>query len=276
MKKINKAAKGASTKAQRGIKVPDKPFRVEFPISEVLSLPEIHDEAKRLDISPEKYVRLIEALYSIISPQEVRSLLVKHSHDEVLVNDWEGLFRLYRRGDDYFAEMSDPLWEINSRFRKGGNQKGYGLTSKLQGAFFALLLRKQIGKPLGAMDQNIIASLTHVIGTGVANIWFCDSKKHSEIMVDDLTNEFDKAIKGIWRLRHPPKAVKSSGAKIAKDRVAIETAQELCGNLRRLPTKSEVRFAMEEHGYLFSDERSRAASNWKNLFKRCGLETLKD
>ena len=242
----------------------------------MLSSPEVHNTAKKLDISPEKFVRLIEALYSVISPQEFRSLLAEDSHDLVVVNDWDGLFRLYRRGDDYFAEMSDPLWEIYSRFRKGGNKKGHDSTSKLQGAFFKLLLRKVIGKPLRAMDQSAIVSLALVIGTGMANAWFCDSKERSEIIAEELKNEFAKAIEGIMRLKYPPDLVKSSGAKIAKERVAIETALELCGNIRRLPTKSEVRFAMEDKGHGYVNDRGRATSRWKDLFERCGLEALKD
>jgi len=275
MKKKGKTTKRALNKAQKGIKASSQ-FRVEFPLSEALSKPEVHDTAKKLNISSEKYVRLIEALYSIISPQEVRSLRVEDSLDLVLVNDWKNLFRLYRQGDDYFAEMSDPLWEIYSRFRKGGNKKGHDSTSKLQGAFFKLLLRNLIGKPLEAIDQSTIASLATVIGTGIANAWFSDSKSRSEVIAEELKNEFARAIEGIMRLKYPPKVVKSSRAIIAKERITIETAQELCGNLRRLPTKSEVRFAMEDKRHGYANERGRASSKWNDLFQRCGLEALKN
>ena len=224
------------------------------------------------------------------SPEEIDALGWKP------LKSWDGLFSLFRKGNGFVAEMSDRLVAIHSKYRKANTQEvknkagiGNEELEKLQRALFLLNLRKRKVISCGEMDAIILSDLTESIGAMMSEAWHYIPKKLEGAVslqasssdsgslnrAEELKRFFSRAVDGLMKLKYPTRA-KSSGADVAKEVLAIEQAKLLCGNLCRLPTKSEVRFAMEEQGHRYSDERSRAASNWKNLFKRCGLEALKD
>jgi hypothetical protein len=209
---------------------------------------------------------------SQMSPKELKAFGWKQ------VQVWDGLFTLYQTGKMYRAELSEELAERVSKFQKGNDKhKHYGDTAKLQQAIFLLKLRKERGVALVHLDSVIISILAEVIGGKMMDAWSDQSPIESKNIKDDLNNSFVRAVNGLMKLKHPLKAKHTTDQKgIAMDRLAIETAQKICGELGRLPTKTEVRCCMEEKGHEYANERGRAASKWKDLFQRCGLEALKD
>ena len=213
------------------------------------------------------------------------------------VQVWEGLFTLYRRGNVFVAELSDRLVDKEMKYRKANTQKirnaaGIGIQEleKLQRALFCLHLRKLMGKSLGPIDAVILSDLTESVGAMMSEAWnYFPKKKQGAVSLGEsssvsgssnraveLTRFFSKAVSGLMNLKNHTKKATFSFSDIGKERAAIECARSLCGVLKRLPTKSEFRIAMEEKDYVYPNDRSRAAAKWDNMFLRCGLEALKD
>ena len=213
------------------------------------------------------------------------------------LKSWDGLFSLYKQGNEFVAEMSDRLVAIHTKYRKANtqevkNEAGIGNVEleNLQRALFLLNLRKRKVISCGDIDAIILSDLTESIGAMMSEAWHYIPKKMegavslrasssdsgSSNRAGELKRFFSRAVDGLMKLKYPSRA-KSSGAVVAKEVLAIEQAQLLCGKLRRLPTKSEVRFAMEESEHGFSTERSKGVDGkWRDLFQRCGLDALKD
>jgi hypothetical protein len=279
MKKQLKALKAATKKPKprptsSKIKKLENPLA---PLAEVLASPSSQRLMQKFNVSSNQFLSLVLAMYhvhEIALPQRI-SLSPVGPKVWKKVTSLGDLFVLYRSGDEYIAEFSEKLAALDSRLRKANDEKGYEQVSTLQRAIFSLLLRKRLGQPIHSLDSSILDDLTDTIGALISEAWFNVSEGGSQNKADDLKLLFGRAVDGLIRLKYPSKA-KHSGKQHQKARVAIAFARELCGKLRRLPTKSEVRSLMEEKKYGFADERSRAASKWKDLFKRSSLEALKD
>jgi hypothetical protein len=249
---------------------------------EMLMLRAVLEASVRTKLSSNALLESYSILGSLFPVEELMRLS-KWSSKELeafgwkRVQVWDGLFTLYQNGEIYRAELSEKLADKISQFQKGNDKhKHYGETIKLQQAIFLLKLRKERGESFVHLDSVIVSILAEVIGGKMIDAWSTQSPIESKNIKDDLNNSFVRAVNGLMKLKHPLKAKHTTDQRgITMDQLAIETAQKICGELRRLPTKSEVRFAMEEKGHKYANERGRAASRWKDLFQRCGLEALK-
>jgi hypothetical protein len=196
-----------------------------------------------------------------------------------MTHTWPDLFTLYKRGENYRAELSDKLAGKVFKSQKGNDEHNqYGETLKLQQAIFLLKMRKERGESFDHLDSVIVSILTEVIGGKMMNAWRIQSPIESRNIKDDLNNSFVRAVNGLMKLKHPLKAKHTTDeGGVAMWLRAIKSAQELCGELRRLPAKAEVRSFMEEKGYRFSMERSKGVDGkWRKMFIDSGLEDLKD
>jgi hypothetical protein len=252
-----------------------------FTDEEFLALPVSKKGVEISGTSPRDYLLMIKTLSAMFPTQffqdiAKRSLLSMEAGGWEKIESWDDLFVLYKRGDEYVAELSDKLVAIDTRHLKGNTSKGYEEIAKLQRAIFCIQIRSQVGKPLLEIDSTILNDLTGTIGDMMNDAWFDQSEGASLNKAEELKNLFSKAIDGMMRLKYPSKKVRSAGSTIAKERVAIAFAKELCGAMRRLPTKAEVRSFMEQEGHGYVDERGRATSKWSELFTRSGLGALKD
>ena len=68
---------------------------------------------------------------------------------------------------------------------------------------------------------------------------------------------------------------KGSGGAFPKELLAIWHAKMLCGHLRRLPTKTEVRQRLEAIGVSYKKDKNEK-KNWEKLFLKAGLDDLPD
>lgn len=246
-------------------------------LPEVLFSPLVNELKETLGVSEEELIKLTAAMLHLmkIDPPQQLSLLPDNSNGWELVERLENLFILYRHGDHYLALLSEKLRAIESRFCKGNDLKGLEKVNGMQRAVFLLMIRSRTGELNKHFEAMLIKDLTDSIGATMGEAWFCNSPIDTRNKADELCNLYSRSIKGMVRLKNPSNA-KHARKEVPMERTAIEYARVLCGKLRRLPTKSELRYLMEKNGFGYSNERSRARSKYTDLFERSGLEALKE
>lgn len=197
----------------------------------------------------------------------------------IKINEWPGLFVLYRRGSEHLAELQPELAANEKRLMSG---HGEDLASaKLDGAL-GLLAYLDFARRDSATNHNswgfselrreAIGLLTETLGDLAIKLFF-SSKEAAENSYMDMVALVKRTGEGIVKRRFDPMHYKG---KWALPVLAIWHAKMLCEYHGRLPSKTEVKERLAMIGMGFSKKSKATKGNWNQVFFRAGLTELPD
>jgi hypothetical protein len=206
------------------------------------------------------------------------SLLDPRTHGWVLEQSWRGLFNLYTRDGEARAEFSPELVAIEAAQLQGYSAEDQSVAN-VKGALILSAILHQAME-----DGNYDSPGFHDIRRMVADRFVSefggiilelmkakrsDQAAQAAIATADLMG---RAASAIVRTKFPRR---SRGARSypPKGVLAIRHARELCEHFRRLPTKREVRLALESAGIGYVRSKD-PAGKWAKLFVSAGLASL--
>ena len=218
----------------------------------------------------------------------------------VLTRRWETLFRLYVRKDEVFVQLEPELAKLKETLRRGRgtgrDQLKHVKSSKLEQALRLLdfvfrvhsdrknnvhydqvkpWVHKRSMEVLEAMGEALSPHLRRLTKATLEAPGNPEKhRRRAEQASSDLNALFLRTLYGMIREAFPARAP-GSGEDYPKELLAIEHAQMLCGQLRRLPAKTEVRKSLEELGVKYPDNKNQKGK-WKSMFDRAGLSELPD
>ena len=217
-----------------------------------------------------------------------------------------GLFSIYVRGKDVLVEMEPALAEVEMavlrgrgtkhwlpkhqsaiklekaleqvsvyyQARKGGfaglNQRGKKLLQQL--ALQAVEMMGEAFSPhLEEFNSAIWTMLEHKEQSSAEKTY-----RRAEQAAGSLRAVFKRASEGMMRTAfHAKKRARGSGEDCPKELLAIRHAQILCGQLRELPTKTDVKRSLSAIGVGYIKDRNEN-TKWDKLFEMAGLGGLPD
>jgi|Laugresu1bdmlbdd_1035124.scaffolds.fasta_scaffold01400_2 hypothetical protein len=197
----------------------------------------------------------------------------------IKLNEWPGLFVLYRRSGEHLAELQPELAATEKRLVSG---HGDDLASaKLDGAL-GLLAFLEFARRDSATNHNssgflelrreAIGLLTETLGDLAIKLFF-SSKEAAENSYMDMVALVKRTGEGIVKRRFDPLHYKG---KWALPVFAIRHARSLCEYHGRLPAKTEVKELLVKLGLDFSKKSNAHKGNWNQVFDRAGLRNLPD
>ena len=197
----------------------------------------------------------------------------------IKLNEWPGLFVLYRRSGEHLAELQPELAATEKRLVSG---HGDDLASaKLDGAL-GLLAFLEFARRDSATNHNssgflelrreAIGLLTETLGDLAIKLFF-SSKEAAENSYMDMVALVKRTGEGIVKRRFDPLHYKG---KWALPVFAIRHARSLCEYHGRLPAKTEVKELLVKLGLDFSKKSNAHKGNWNQVFDRAGLRDLPD
>lgn len=218
----------------------------------------------------------------------------------ILTHRWETLFTLYVRKDEVFVQLEPELAKTEATLRRGRgtdhDQLRHVKSLKLEQALRLLnfvfrmhsdrknMPHYEVLKPyvqeksmeiLEAMGEALSPHLQQLVSATLEAPSKPEKhRRRAEQASLELNALFLRTWYAMTRAAFPARAP-GSGEAFPKELLAIEHAQMLCGQLRRLPTKTEVRKSLEELGVKYPDNKNQR-SNWREMFKRAGLSELPD
>lgn len=274
-----------------------------FSEEEFMAMPSVKKQAELFRLSQSDYCQMLRMASPLLGSKAIMKLRelsnVRDDGGWKLVDEWDGLFSLYKRGNEFTAELSASLEAHDLSLQKANvDKKGKDLKygkkdlDNLQIALFFLSARERERKtPRGLRPLDIVITqlLTHTIGSMLSEaLYYIPKRKENAVSIragesksggtnkaTELKRFFSRAIDGLMKMKYPENS-RGAGKKLSRNRLAIECARRLCGHWQRLPTKSEVRFFMEVNGESFSERSKGVDGRWRKLFMDSGLETLKD
>ena len=176
---------------------------------------------------------------------------------------------------------------VSSRTRANMLLRGHSLDDSLVQQLENALMQAAVAAHILNSDNNHRSANLNIFRTLVANgiiptlgiatlgILCAKDKATAKSRAFAATNMAQRAMDGIFKIKWPSPA-RGSGAKMPREVVVIEYARVLCRQLRRLPTKRELRAALEEEGLGYSTRSKGVERKWQMLFLRAGLERLPD
>jgi hypothetical protein len=197
----------------------------------------------------------------------------------VLVKDWPELFRLYERGG-YYKTIAYPNISAIRNALLRGHLIGDIDTAKVEEALLLVAAGRTISSDfykendLG-IEKYAFMHLVDAIGHHVLKAYAVDSKDEAEAACDDAVSIFKKAMRGILRMHHYIPS-QHTGELFPRAVMAISFADLHCCSTKRLPTKSELRSAMEQAGFGYSSNSKGIAGKWREMFETAGLGELPD
>lgn len=209
------------------------------------------------------------------------SLLSLESQGFVLLQSWEGLFSLYKKGDEVVAQLATELAKIEWALLRGHTNYDES-PPRISSAMFWLMLREFARKEALRHDsfgfehaaKEVFADLSDTLGPEILRIFTAPSEDQAKEAARTACSMFKRAVDGMVKSKFPQKA-RGSGDAFPKEVMAIWTARGLCEHLRRLPTKSEVRARLEAIGVTYAVGNSKdVEGKWRDLFGRSGLHLL--
>jgi hypothetical protein len=211
-----------------------------------------------------------------------------------VVERWEGLFTLSIDGDsgDTRADLAPEMEERFKLLLRGHTKEDvsgvYRLERGLEALGYAFKYADERCVGGGATDDLIMT-----LGKMISAIQSAQLDRHAEDRESELRAFFKKALAGILKERkielHASVVVDASGKTGTKGKkelarggnrifsrevVAICFAKAACKKFHRLPTKSELRAALEQCGEKFAANKDQAGK-WRELFFTAGLDALK-
>ena len=216
-----------------------------------------------------------------MSEENHSSLLSREASGFVLVQSWHGLFKLYSKGDEFVAELSPELRKLEWALLRGHTNHDES-SPKISESMFWLCVQafaRQEGDGLNIADFELAAgkvysNLAETLGVEILRIIAAQSEEEALKAAKTARSMFDRALAGMVKGRFPKRA-RGSGDAFPKEVMAIWTAEGLCGHLRRLPTKAEVREKLEMICVTYAVANSGdVEGKWRDLFGRSGLYSL--
>ena len=192
----------------------------------------------------------------------------------------DDLFILERTGGAYTASPSYGLAHHRDLLLRGHTPDDHK-TANLEDALLLLAYLKTYpserygGEERSAIEKQVMSQLAEEIGEFVLNSYIAETKERSELESDKAMLVLKKALSGIVRMHHHV-PTRNTGKKINRALVAIQSATDLCAELKRLPTKAEMRLSMEGMGWIYSEKSKDIPGQWRGLFNTAGLESLPD
>jgi hypothetical protein len=196
------------------------------------------------------------------------------------IQEWPKLFVLYRRGEEYLAELQPELSYVEKRLASGHSPADL-LPDKLGRAMWFLALF-EYSKRDPAIDSNsfgfipfrniAIELLSETLG-GLAGKLFFSSKEAAENSYMDMVALVKRTGEGVVKRRFNPMSYKGN---LSLPLLAIWHAKILCEHHGRLPSKAEVKERLSMIGLGFSKKSKAAKQNWSSVFHRAGLGELPD
>jgi hypothetical protein len=211
------------------------------------------------------------------------SLLDLRTHGWVLDQSWPGLFDLYVKDGEARAELSPELNDIQNALTRGRSIDDHD-TGRLESALFMSCVLRRIEEGAGdsfAIDywrQYVGNEVAGVLGPVVEKILAAKTSRRAELAARGLVNVMKRAAKGFVRMKFPRPTrgnARDKGWCTPKALLVIEHARVLCEELRRLPTKGEVRRSLEMAGFGYGNSKG-IKNLWNSLFVRAGLSGLPD
>jgi hypothetical protein len=238
-----------------------------------------------------------------------KSLLLPEASGFILLERWSGLFSLYIRGDEVKVESEPELAETEQRLERGYYYKSDATEEKVFEDEKMLMLEKALWRisiysstPIDQCDEAAKDLLTRFTLEGVDMMsealsphleQFLSAVFAAEKQFGQSRNKayrrahsascamnalFLRAYDGMMRAAFPEKKrATGSGEPYSKALMAILYAKMLCADLRRLPTKTEVRERLQAIGIAYkSANKRRRDEEWRKLFEKAGLDDLPD
>ena len=215
-------------------------------------------------------------------PESIESLLDPRAIGWALVDQSSGLFLLFERDGEFRAELSLTLQgRVNMLLR--GHSLDDDDVPRLENALMQAAVAADIlshnDNPRSA-DLNILRMLVadgiiQTLGIAALGILAANSSTIAKSRKSAAVGMAKRALDGIFKIKWPNRA-RGSGAKMPREVVVIEYARLLCQQLRRLPTKRELRAVLKTAGLGYSNRSKGVERKWQMLFLRAGLDRLPD
>jgi hypothetical protein len=196
-----------------------------------------------------------------------------------LVNEWDGLFRLYQKGEEFRTVPSPQLSQITSTLVRGHSSNDLAVV-KVEDALLLLAIARIVAPEIAhetdlGIEKDAFMFLFDSIAPFVFGAYFSESETKASRESDKAVALFAKAMSGIVKMNFPARARRTGGL-LPRPVIAITIANSLCEKLRRLPTKSEVREDMELIGWSYASKGKDIKGKWSDLFVCAGLSGLPD
>ena len=209
------------------------------------------------------------------------SLLDPRTHGWKLVESWPTVFDLYIKGDEARAELSPEVQSIENALQRGHSIDDVAALD-LEGAlFFATVIFTAPREGADAssfgfqyLRQQIADKTAASLGPVVLEILSAKTREKAELAAERTASLMKRAAGGLVRMKYPGKG-RGNKTPTSKAVLAILYARFLCAELRRLPTKREVRALLEENKVLYAKGND-VENKWHELFVRAGLSALPD
>jgi len=211
-----------------------------------------------------------------------------------VLKDLGGLFMLYEMGDGkIWACMSEALNEIYLSALRGHQKGARNMILQLERGLSLLpeiysWEKMRVSEALGMRGSPVsnvaLSDLAESLGEGIARVMKASDKLKAEVFADELLAMFKNALKGLVKEAGLTNGFKiganSTGENFPREVVAIRFAKRFCEIYLRLPSKVEIRNALERKEVEcvvppYVTDRNIDAK-WRELFDRAGLGSLQD
>jgi hypothetical protein len=218
-------------------------------------------------------------------PQPTPAPMSPEASGWIKIQEWPGLFVLYRRGSEHLAELQPEL-EANEKRLMSGHGLEDLASAKLDRAW-GLLAFLEFARRDSATNHNswgflelrreAIGLLTETLGELALKLFY-SSREAAENSYMDMVALVKRTGEGIVKRRFDPIRYKG---KWALPVLAIYYAKLLCEQHGRLPSKAEVKERLMAPSLVamklgFSKKSNAHKGNWNQVFDRAGLGGLPD
>jgi hypothetical protein len=199
-----------------------------------------------------------------------------------LKQSWPGLFDLYTKGKNVRVELSSELNLVRIRIKRNLLPADMECITFARGLWVLLLLAQaktdgHRADTFGFIElkNKALEDFVSTLGPHVLTVLSAKKESTAENARDAAVGLMRRTMNSLIREKFPtpPRATKDG---VAKEWFAIFSARDLVYELRRLPTKSEVRERLKLLGIDFSPNSRSYEKDWADVFGRAGLDSLPD
>jgi len=189
------------------------------------------------------------------------------------------LYVLERKGDKFEAYPTVSLADNRLHILRRNSSDPVSVTQMVDALLFSGYIKTldpvlTRSVEFDGLKEAAIESLADSVGCHAFSSYTARNIRGAERSMDDANAVFEKALRAIVHLN----GFTPGDPLIWKDYraiAAIDIGAILCTEHGRLPTKKELRAAMEAKGLAFAKSNA-LSGKWKDVFKKAGLEDLED
>jgi hypothetical protein len=206
------------------------------------------------------------------------SLLDPRTHSWKLTESWPTLFDLYVKNGEARVDLSPELQSIENALWRGHSVDDHDVAILERSLFKSCVINRGVKDGVGNsfgfghLRQDVGNDVAISLGPTVEKILTASTPEQAELAAEGAINLLKRAFGGVVHTKFPS-ATRGNTSLIPKAVLAIWHARLLCERFRRLPTKAEVRQALEAIGISYARSKD-PKGRWEDLFIRAGLSDL--